>query len=69
METKTTVEAFHKFLKDKMCKWDGCALRNGQIKHYPHDGGVVVNGTKVWLYVECPLCDYQWSFAKLGFEG
>lgn len=46
----------------------GCnrSLRGCSILGYPHKGGELVNGVRMWLYVECPGCAYQNSLRKLG---
>lgn len=38
------------------------------IRGYPHSGGWRVEGYKkrLWLYVTCPNCKYQWAIWKLG---
>ena len=33
---------------------------------YPHEGGLAdKDGKKWWLYVTCPLCNYDWSWWKV----
>ena len=44
-------------------------LRPLEIEHWgPHDGGWQVAGFRErrWLYVTCPKCKHQYSFASLG---
>lgn len=62
-----TIEEFEKLLKEKnaTCRWDKTPLGNEEIKHYPHAHGVVMGGERVWAYVQCPKCNYMWSFEKL----
>lgn len=68
-----TLQDYQKLLIGKDCKWcrnrEKAIMLDGQpIQHYNHDGGYAVEGyvQKQWLYVECPKCDYQWAFHKLG---
>jgi len=36
---------------------------------YKHGGGLAdKNGEKWWLYVECPKCEYCWSWHKVQVE-
>ena len=37
------------------------------ISFYPHPDGWTVEGfdTKLWLFVTCPFCDYDWALWKL----
>ncbi len=36
---------------------------------YPHEGGLTdKNGKKWWVYVECPKCEYDWSWHKVANE-
>ena len=36
---------------------------------YPHDGGLTdKEGKKWWIYVECPKCEYDWSWHKVANE-
>jgi len=62
-----TLEEYEKLLKGKTCKWCNTPLPT-KIEHYPHDGGWWVQGhfTRLWLYVTCPKCGYQWALWKLG---
>jgi hypothetical protein len=33
---------------------------------YQHGGGLAdKDGTKYWLFLECPHCEYQWSWSKI----
>ena len=51
---------------DIRCIGCGRSLRGRRIIGYQHSGGEVVNGVKMWLYVQCPSCGYQNSLRKLG---
>lgn len=55
-------------IEDKQCKRCKIPLGGLPIQHYDHEGGydVFTYYQKQWLYVVCPLCDYQWSLTKLG---
>ena len=47
------------------CAWCGAGLRRAVCTE-PHDGGfVALNGVKLWAWVECPKCGYQWALWKL----
>ena len=36
---------------------------------YPHEGGLAdAAGNRWWLYFECPVGGYQWSWAKLEWR-
>ena len=36
---------------------------------YPHEGGLAdKDGKKWWVYVECPKCEYDWSWHKVQVE-
>jgi hypothetical protein len=36
---------------------------------YPHDGGLAdKDGKKWWIYVNCPKCNYDWSWHKVANE-
>ena len=49
------------------CRWCNAELPR-QLKSYPHPNGWRVKGLseRVWLYVECKKCGYQWALWKLG---
>lgn len=41
-------------------------IKIDQVIGYLHEGGVPdKNGTKWWMYVSCPECQYDWSLWKL----
>lgn len=41
-------------------------ILNNPFEYYSHDGGHVVMGLgRVWLYVTCRKCGYQWALWKL----
>lgn len=48
-----------------------CPYCGGELSgflHYPHDGGVLVEGIeagKVWVYFRCLKCKYEWALWKL----
>lgn len=47
----------------------GQALTVEDLRMYPHEGGDRVEGLgKVWLYLHCPKCQYDWSLWKLGIS-
>lgn len=52
------------------CKNCGKLAEEGELEHYDHSDGWVVDGftTRRWLYFRCSKCSYQTSFAKLGFK-
>lgn len=39
------------------------------LESWGHSGGYEVNGVKVWPYVVCPKCGYEWSVVKLSHAG
>lgn len=62
---------------DRHCRWcvqkmdsTPAPLKDQPLKHYDHPAGHHVSGYAMpqWLYVECPVCGYQWSFRKLGIN-
>ena len=53
------------FKKPLRCLSCGRSLEGRPILAYPHKGGLIVNGTMLWVYVEC-VCRYQNSYRKLG---
>jgi len=63
------LEDYEKLIKGKKCKWCGTELPQ-KIEYYEHSGGWVVEGfdSKLWLYVVCPKCKYQWALWKLGIK-
>ena len=47
------------------CLWCGAELRRVMCTE-PHDSGfVTLNGVKLWAWIECPKCGYQWALWKL----
>ncbi len=50
------------------CRWCNVYMSRAEIRHYDHPGGYPVDGMveNQWLYIECPNCQYEWSFKKLG---
>ena len=42
-------------------------LEGRNIKSYPHDAGILVEGheEKQWAYVHCSACGYDWALWKL----
>lgn len=44
----------------------GYIQKSRKLKGYPHEGGVLVDDRRWWLYMECPKCGYQTSSRKLG---
>ena len=49
------------------CKYCGTLLKGKNLKWYKHDGGRLVKDFpyRVWLYVVCEKCKYQWALWKL----
>jgi ribosomal protein L37E len=45
-------------------------LNSSRFRNYDHSDGWLVDGhaSPQWLYLECTVCGYQNSFAKLGIE-
>jgi len=41
-------------------------LAGSEVLAYPHEGGMMVNGERLWVFVECMNCRYQNSWVKLG---
>ena len=50
------------------CQYCDTPLTGVQISHYPHPEGwdVKGHGNKLWLFIVCPQCNYQWALWKLG---
>lgn len=48
----------------------GEALEGSGIEHYPHDGGVLVEGyaDKQWVYIHCSECGYDMALHKIMRE-
>lgn len=72
------LQDYQEKLKGADCKWcrrknyetkevTKVLLENEPIEHYEHSGGYEVEGfaKKLWLYVTCPRCQYQWSLEKI----
>lgn len=61
------LEDYAKLIKGKTCRWCKVELPT-DIQFYTHNGGWKVEGhrCRLWLYVTCPGCEYQWSLGKLG---
>lgn len=59
---------YEKQIEDKQCKRCKIPLGGLPIQHYDHEGGYDVHTfyRKQWLYVVCPMCEYQWALHKLG---
>lgn len=72
MKTKPSLKYYRSLLIGKKCM--DCypettiLLAKQEIEHYNHENGWPLNGhvEKQWLFITCPNCRYQWSFAKLG---
>lgn len=64
------LEDYAEQIKGKTCRWCGEELPNEpeDIEYYPHSGGWTVDGfkEKLWLYVTCIKCKYQWALWKIG---
>jgi len=43
-------------------------LAGSEVLAYPHRGGMMVNGERLWVFVECMKCMYQNSWVKLGID-
>ena len=56
------------FLKGKRCRWCDIDISQEPVKGYPHTEGWLVGPQKLWLYVTCPKCDYDWALWKLGLS-
>jgi hypothetical protein len=57
-----------KTLEDPLkCHWCLTDLSNENIKAYPHNGGLELEGRSglFWLYIICPKCGYEWALWKL----
>lgn len=70
--TKLSLDQSKKILAkttSKKCKYCNAELGNEQVHYYPHSTGWKIDGIqyKVWLFVVCPGCGYQWALWKLGF--
>lgn len=65
---KPSIQDYRKMLRGKVCRWCNTPLDNVPIQSYPHGDGWEVKEYpyKMWLYVECPKCKYQWALWKLG---
>lgn len=52
---------------DKCCRWCGADLPS-TVYGYPHSEGWEVEGyeERLWLYMLCTKCGYQWALWKLG---
>ncbi len=61
------IEDFEKLIEGKVCRWCG-ELLPAKVEYYEHSGGLIVDGfaEKLWLYVTCTKCKYQWALRKLG---
>lgn len=44
----------------------GASLSGIDVETYPHGDGWKTDIGKVWIYVTCPKCGYQWAIWKLG---
>ena len=53
--------------KDAKCEWCGYRFNIGDIRNYPHKGGIKVDGfiEKQWVYMRCVVCGYDWALWKL----
>lgn len=63
------LEEYYKQIKIDTCKWcDYSPLSSETIKCYEHEGGWIVDGftKRMWLFITCPKCDYEWALWKLG---
>jgi len=54
------------FTGRRKCLICGSDLAGSDVLAYPHNGGMMVNGEKLWVFVECRNCMYQNSWVKLG---
>ena len=67
-----TIEEWERTALDQgaICKSCGQVLPAGVLEHYDHEDGWRVEGfaERQWIYLVCPACQYQTSFAKLGIE-
>jgi len=72
-----TLKQIQRFLIDNGARCWNCGrkYRGGEIKAYPHEGGVLVRNSytkhkrKMWVYMECRKCGYQtalWKILTLG---
>lgn len=55
---------------ESKCRWCNMDMSRAKIRYYNHPGGYLVDEMieKQWLYIECPNCQYEWSFKKLGIK-
>jgi len=72
-----TLKQIQRFLIDNGARCWTCKrkYRGGEIRAYPHEGGVLVRNSytkkkrKMWVYLECRKCGYQqalWKILTLG---
>lgn len=64
-----TLQAYERQVEGQKCRWCGADLP-ANIQFYPHPNGWDVVGYqhKLWLYVRCPRCGYDWALWKLGIR-
>lgn len=64
-----TLAQIKRQIKKDRCEWCNYSpLSSEVIKFYEHTGGWMIDGIKkrVWLFITCPKCDYEWALWKLG---
>lgn len=56
-------------IKDKRCRWCGAKLAP-PVLCYEHEAGWKVAGyeKRMWLYIRCSKCGYDWALWKLGIS-
>lgn len=54
--------------KSFVCSCEKEIFANGWLG-YQHEGGLAdKDGKKWWIYIECPYCEYCWSWHKVEVE-
>jgi len=62
-----TLETVKNLIRIRKCQYCGAPLPIDDIRYYPHPNGWDIEGLgRVWLYIRCPKCGYDWSLWKLG---
>lgn len=63
-----TKEEIKQQIRPKKCWCGYTELHKQPVNGYPHEGGYDIEGEdeRLWLYITCPKCDYDWALWKLG---
>lgn len=66
--TAEEAQPFEEVIKVNECSWCKTDLTHEPISAYPHLAGWTVkdHNQKLWLFKNCPKCNYDWALWKLG---